>query len=127
VSASTVLLIDDDPEILEALRLVLERKCYRVVTAGDGQEGIDMARQENPDLIVVDMLMPQKSGFLVLEEVKDAGASRPKVIMITANEGEHHQAYAELLGADDYLRKPFTADAFLESVERLCAAPPLPQ
>ena len=66
------------------------------------------------------MMMPKKSGFIVIEGLKQNQTSDPKVIMITANEGHRHRAYAELLGADDYLRKPFGMDKFLESVQQLC-------
>ena len=118
--AKTILLIDDDKEILQALQTILETKGYRIVTAGDGQEGIDMALRESPDLVVVDMMMPRKSGFLVLEELKGGGVSSPKVIMITANGGGRHRAYAETLGADDYLVKPFSMEQLLASVENIC-------
>ena len=73
-------------------------------------------------MVVVDMLMPRKSGFMVLEKLKSVGAASPKVIMITANEGCRHRAYAELLGVDDYLCKPFAMEKFLESVERVFAS-----
>jgi DNA-binding response OmpR family regulator len=115
----TILLVDDDAEILSGVRAVLERRGYRVVTAADGNAGLAAAEREGPDLVVVDMMMPKKSGFLVLEKLKARGGG-PPVIMITANEGSRHRAYAETLGADDYIRKPFTMDKLLESVERLC-------
>ena len=120
----TVLLVDDDADILAAMRAVLERRGYRVLTAGDGNAGLAAAEREGPDLVVVDMMMPKKSGFLVLEKLKARGGG-PPVIMITANEGSRHRAYAEALGADDYLRKPFAMDRLLESVARLC--PPTEQ
>jgi DNA-binding response OmpR family regulator len=119
-AAKTILLIDDDRDILEALSVLLERHGYRVVTAGDGQAGIEAAERERPDLVVADMMMPKKSGFLVLETLKSRAAPCPKVIMITANEGGRHRAYAEMLGVDDYLHKPFAIEILLESVERLC-------
>ncbi|SRR5579885_2075485 len=115
----TILLIDDDADIVGALRAVLERRGYRVVTAADGNAGLAAAEREGPDLIVVDMMMPKKSGFLVLEKLKSRGGG-PPVVMITANEGGRHRAYAEALGADDYLRKPFAMEQLLASVERLC-------
>jgi DNA-binding response OmpR family regulator len=115
----TILLVDDDAEILAAMRAVLERRGYRVLTACDGNAGLAAAEREGPDLVVVDMMMPKKSGFLVLEKLKARGGG-PPVIMITANEGSRHRAYAETLGADDYLRKPFAMDKLLESVVRLC-------
>jgi DNA-binding response OmpR family regulator len=115
-----LLLMDDDAEILRALSVVLERRGYRVFTARDGQEGLAAALREPPDLVVVDMMMPKKSGFLVLEKLKSQGPASPKVIMITANEGSRHRAYAEMLGVDDYLRKPFAVDKLLEAIARLC-------
>jgi DNA-binding response OmpR family regulator len=115
----TILLVDDDADILNAMRTVLERRGYRVVTAGDGNAGLAAAEREGPDLVVVDMMMPKKSGFLVLEKLKSRGGG-PPVIMITANEGSRHRAYAEALGADDYIRKPFAMDKLLESIARLC-------
>ena len=122
-SSKTLLLVDDDPEILRALTAVLERKGFRVATARDGQEGIAAAEREQPDLVVVDMMMPKKSGFLVLEKLKSRGPIGPKVIMITANEGGRHRAYAEMLGVDDYLRKPFAIDKLLEAINRLLPSP----
>jgi DNA-binding response OmpR family regulator len=72
------------------------------------------------------MMMPKKSGFLVLEKLKSHPETAPQVIMITANEGSRHRAYAEMLGVDDYLRKPFPMDKLLECVERLLAPHPSP-
>ena len=119
-SKKTILLVDDDREIVSALQALFQKRGYRVVTASDGNMGLAMAERENPDLVIVDMMMPKKSGFLVLEKLKQRGEESPKVIMITANEGSRHRAYAELLGADDYLRKPFAMDKLLESVNNLC-------
>jgi DNA-binding response OmpR family regulator len=122
MTVKTILLIDDDQEVLQALRTILEQNGYRVVTAIDGDTGIDIGARESPDLAVVDMMMPKKSGFLVIEKLKRPGATTPKIIMITANEGSRHRAYAEMLGADDYLRKPFSMEQFLEAVAQLCPA-----
>jgi DNA-binding response OmpR family regulator len=116
----TILLVDDDPVVLTAMRTVLQRKGYRVVTADDGNAGLAAAEREAPDLVVLDMMMPQKSGFLVLEKIKARPGTPPPVIMVTANEGNRHQAYAEALGVDDYIRKPFAMDRLLASVQRLC-------
>jgi DNA-binding response OmpR family regulator len=116
----TVLIVDDDPDILSALRTVLERKGYRVLTASDGNMGLAVAEREAPQLVIVDMMMPKKSGFLVLEKLKSRPDGAPKVIMITANEGSRHRAYAEILGVDEYIRKPFEMNRLLEAAERLC-------
>jgi DNA-binding response OmpR family regulator len=119
-SAPTILVVDDDREIVQGLRLVLEGKGYRVVSAHDGAAGLLAAEKERPNLVVVDMMMPKKSGFLVIEGLKSQNKNHPKIIMMTANEGSRHKAYAEMLGVDDYLRKPFAMDKLLESVQRLC-------
>jgi len=102
------------------MRALLENKGYRVMTASDGNAGLIVAERENPDLVIVDMMMPKKSGFLVLEKLKGKKKPLPKVIMITANEGGRHRAYAEMLGVDDYIRKPFAMDRLLESVRKHC-------
>ena len=116
----TVLLVDDDADILSAMRTMIERKGYRVVTASDGNMGPAVAERESPALVVVDMMMPRKSGFLVLEMLKSRGPGGPRVIMITGNEGSRHKAYAEALGVDDYIRKPFDMERLIASVRRLC-------
>lgn len=116
-----VLLVDDDTEIVESMRTVLESRGYDVIVARDGNQGLVMAEQENPDLVVLDMMMPKRSGFLVLEKLRRSRPVPMRVIMITANEGSRHKAYAEMLGVDDYIRKPFAMDRLLESVDRLLA------
>lgn len=116
----TVLLVDDDADILSAMQTVIERQGYRVLTASDGNLGLAVAEREAPALVIVDMMMPRKSGFLVLEKLKSRPDGGPRVIMVTANEGSRHRAYAEILGVDDYIRKPFEMSRLLESVQRLC-------
>jgi DNA-binding response OmpR family regulator len=125
-STKTILLVDDDLDILSALRTILETWGYRVVTAKDGNEGLAAAEREAPDLVLVDMMMPKKSGFLVLETIKNRQGNNPPVIMMTANAGGRHRAYAEVLGVDDYLHKPFDLKALLAAVRRLCPLPGRP-
>ncbi len=116
-----ILLVDDDPEIIESLRTVLEGKGYQVMVARDGNQGLALAEREMPDLLILDMMMPKKSGFLVLERLKgkEAKTRTMPTIMITANEGGRHRAYAEMLGVDEYIRKPFALDKLLLCVDRL--------
>ncbi len=122
----TILLVDDDADILSAMKTVLQRKGYRILTAGDGNMGLAVAERESPDLVIVDMMMPKKSGFLVLEKLKGRLEQAPRIIMITANEGSRHRAYAEILGVDDYIRKPFDMSRLIESVQKLCPLEPPP-
>ncbi len=114
-----VLLVDDDAEIVEAMRYALEAKGYEILVARDGNQGLAMAEREDPDLVILDMMMPKRSGFLVLEKLRRTRPVPMRVIMITANEGSRHKAYAEMLGVDDYIRKPFAMDRLLDSVGRL--------
>ncbi|MDG2407474.1 MAG: response regulator [Pirellulales bacterium] len=117
--AKRILIVDDDAEIVESLRYALEAKKYTVLIARDGNQGLAMAEREDPDLVILDMMMPKRSGFLVLEKLRRTRAVPLKVIMITANEGSRHKAYAEMLGVDDYIRKPFAMERLVESVDRL--------
>ncbi len=114
-----ILLVDDDAEIIESLRLALEAQGYTVLVARDGNQGLAITEREDPDLVILDMMMPKRSGFLVLEKLRRTRETPPRVIMITANEGSRHKAYAEMLGVDDYIRKPFPMDKLLASVGRL--------
>jgi DNA-binding response OmpR family regulator len=118
-AAKRILLVDDDAEIIESLRLALEAQSYEVLVARDGNQGLALIERENPDLIILDMMMPKRSGFLVLERLKRLGEKKHRIIMITANEGNRHKAYAEMLGVDDYVRKPFPMDRLIQSVARL--------
>src|SRR5512139_4115170 len=114
-----ILLVDDDGEIIEAMRYALETKGYEILVARDGNQGLAMAEREDPDLVILDMMMPKRSGFLVLEKLRRTRPIPLRIIMITANEGSRHKAYAEMLGVDDYIRKPFAMDKLLDSVGRL--------
>ncbi len=120
----TILLVDDDYEIIESLRIALEARGYKILVARDGNQGLAMAEREDPDLVILDMMMPKRSGFLVLEKLRRNQKGEDEllpVIMITANEGSRHKAYAEMLGVHDYIRKPFAMDKLLDSVDRAFA------
>ncbi len=93
-----ILLVDDDEEIVQSLKMALESRGYSILIARDGNQGLAMAEREDPDLIILDMMMPKRSGFLVLEKLRRSRPVPLRVIMITANEGSRHKAYAEMLG-----------------------------
>ena len=116
---SRILIVDDDPDIIESVRYALENNGHEVLVARDGNQGLAMAEREDPDLIILDMMMPKRSGFLVMEKLRRSSRQPHKIIMITANEGNRHKAYAEMLGVDDYIRKPFNMDQLLESVAKI--------
>jgi DNA-binding response OmpR family regulator len=100
-----ILIVDDDRDVLDSMNFALKAEGATTLTASDGNAAILACQSELPDIVVLDMMLPKRSGFLVLEKIKGY-EDAPLVIMVTANEGHRHQAYAESLGVDDYLIKP---------------------
>src|SRR5512145_733927 len=119
----TILIVDDDRELVDGLRAVLERQGFHVMQAHDGHQGKQVIYNQRPDLVILDMMMPRMGGYPVLEHFKGK-ADAPPIIMITANEGSRHKAYAEYLGVIDYIRKPFAMDTLLDAVQRGLQAQP---
>jgi DNA-binding response OmpR family regulator len=113
----TILIVDDDMELSDGLRMLLEKQGFRVIQARDGQQGTHAIYQHHPDLVILDMMMPRMGGYPVLEHFKGK-TDAPPIVMITANEGSRHKAYAEYLGVIDYIRKPFAMERLLEAVQR---------
>jgi len=120
----TILIVDDDRELVDGLRAVLERQGFKVIQAHDGHQGKQAVYNMRPDLVILDMMMPRMGGYPVLEHFKGK-ADAPPIIMITANEGSRHKAYAEYLGVIDYLRKPFATERLLDAVAKAFAGPPV--
>ena len=120
----TILLVDDDHEIVESMRTILENRGYRILVARDGNSGLMVAERENPDLLILDMMMPKKSGFLVLEKLRSRPGGLIPTIMITGNEGSRHRAYAEMLGVRDYIRKPFAMEKLVRSIDKILGVAP---
>ncbi len=122
LEGKSILLVDDDPDMLVALRAVLDGTGATVETATDGNQAVDAALSFDPDLVILDAMLPKRSGFLVLEKLKSVGkkrGQRPFVIMITGNAGKRHQTWAESLGVDGYLNKPFRMERLVEKMEKL--------
>jgi DNA-binding response OmpR family regulator len=117
-----VLVVDDDRHFLEATRTMLEEHGYDVVTASDGSEGLMQAERESPDLIVLDVMMPRRSGFGVLDHLGHPGRPGPWIVVVTANEEKRHEDIARAKGADMYLKKPFEMCELLSAVDSLLTA-----
>ena len=119
----TILVVDDDTDILTAIEVALTDSGAEVSTVTDGASAVKVATENEPDLIVLDAMLPQKSGFLVLEKLKAKRlrGTKPYIIMITANTGKRHQAWAESLGADGYINKPFAMDRLIEAASKVLA------
>lgn len=112
-----VLLVDDDREILEAVHYAMASQGFEVHVAHDGNQGIAMAETVLPDLMIVDMMMPKRSGFLVLERLSHSMPRPMRMIMVTANDGARHQEYARLMGVSDYIHKPFAMDKLMAAAQ----------
>ena len=116
----TVLVVDDDPDVREALQAALEGRGWRVRCEPDGEAGITAALRTPPNLIIVDMMMPRASGFVVLERLKQQHRLSVPIIMLTGNDSDHQRDYAEFLGVDIYLHKPVRPAVLFQAVDRFC-------
>jgi two-component system alkaline phosphatase synthesis response regulator PhoP len=115
-----VLIADDEPDILEILKYNLEKEGYAVLTAKDGDEALDRAKLNQPDLIVLDMMMPKKSGMEVCELLRAQSQFRDTLIMfLTALSDETTQLKGFDTGADDYVSKPISPSVFVSKVNAL--------
>ena len=119
-TGKTILIVDDDREIADGLRVLLERQGHRVVVSHNGVDGKQQIYNAKPDLVLLDMMMPRMGGYPVLEHFRDK-PDAPPIIMMTANEGSRHKAYAEYLGVVDYVRKPFAVERMLEAIAKAFA------
>jgi DNA-binding response OmpR family regulator len=118
--APLVLCADDDEDILSLVALRLERAGFRVATAADGEEAVDAARARRPALAVLDVMMPKRTGYEVLAELRaDAALSGMKVILLSARVQEGDVARGMDAGADAYLAKPFKAQDLVDKVQEL--------
>lgn len=125
--ASKILVVDDDPDILEAVALILESQGYEVVTARDGIEGLANLKAEQPDLMILDLMMPRMDGFAVCKELQDPRWSKYKdipILILTSVREEASRRRYELetglgLDVDDYVEKPMSPDVLLKRVSTL--------
>src|SRR5580698_5422126 len=116
-----ILLVDDDNDILTSMQAAFEPTGAMIDTASNGNKAVELAEKNNPDLVVLDMMLPGRSGFLVLEKIKSKKprGSKPFVIMITGNQGARHKMYAESLGVSEYFTKPVKIDKLIQTAEKL--------
>jgi len=119
-----ILLIDDDVDFVEATKMILESKPYEVIVAYDGDEGLQKAREENPDLIILDVIMPVKDGFTAAEQLKkDPQLSKIPVIMLTAFAAKVGETSIPVsrgftLEAEDYIDKPVSPEELLARIDK---------
>ncbi len=110
-----VLVVDDEKPILDILKFNLEKEGFKVLGAGDGEEGLVLALTQNPDLILLDIMLPKMDGFDVCKRIREK--SNVPIIMITAREEEVDKVLGLELGADDYITKPFSVREVLARVK----------
>ncbi|MDZ4831918.1 MAG: response regulator [Phycisphaerae bacterium] len=120
LASRRILIVDDDPDILGSIELALRAAGATTRTAADGSAAVSAIHDERPDLIVLDMMLPKASGFLVMEKLQEL-ENPPPVIMVTANQGRRHQAYAESLGVGAYFQKPVPLQRLVAKVAELLA------
>ena len=116
-----ILVVDDDQDIISTIQAAFEPTGAVIDTANNGNKAVELAEKNAPDLIILDMMLPGRSGFLVLEKIKAKKPrnAKPFVIMITGNQGARHKMYAESLGVSEYLNKPVKMDKLIATAERL--------
>jgi DNA-binding response OmpR family regulator len=120
VADSTVLVVDDDPVILKLLEVNFEMEGFTVLTARDGEEGIEVARTDQPDLIVSDIMMPKVSGLELVTALKaDPATSEIPIILLSAKAQNADVRSGLDAGADDYVTKPFEPLDLVDRVNRL--------
>lgn len=114
----SILIVDDDEDILRSMEIAIKAEGAQTETVMDGHAAISTCQRLQPDAVVLDMMLPKRSGFLVLEQIREL-PDAPVVVMVTANEGRRHKAYAESLGVHEYLNKPVALDSLIETLSRL--------
>lgn len=119
----TVLIADDEPNILISLEYLMKREGYRVVLAHDGQEACDLIAREHPDLVLLDVMMPKKTGFEVCHEIRANETFKDMpILLLTAKGRDTDVAKGLAMGANDYMIKPFSTKDLAQKVRDLLGA-----
>jgi DNA-binding response OmpR family regulator len=119
MSLVTILVVDDSPTDRALLLDALRPKGFRLLSANDGDEGLETARREHPDLVLLDVILPRKNGFQVCRQLKaEEGTRDIKIVLVTSKNQPSDRFWGLKQGADEYLTKPFTSEELLLAVER---------
>ncbi|HTJ47527.1 MAG TPA: response regulator [Kofleriaceae bacterium] len=119
-AGKTILVVDDDPEIVTMLSLRLGKRGYRVLTAIDGNEALDHAKKQHPDLVILDVMMPGKNGWEVARAIRtDPTTEKIKVVMLTAIGESVNEMTSPLYGADAHIDKPFEFEKLEQTLSKL--------
>jgi len=118
--SATILVVDDDPVILQLLQVNFEMEGFTVITAADGQQGVDRTRADRPDVVVSDVMMPKMSGIELVAQLKgDPDTSGIPILLLTAKAQQADIGAGMDAGADDYVTKPFEPLDLVDRVNRL--------
>ena len=121
----TILVADDEPNIVISLEYLMKREGYTVLVARDGQEALDVIARDRPDLVLLDVMMPKKSGLEVCQAVRaNEELQATKILMLTAKGRDTDLAKGLALGADAYMTKPFSTRELVQKVADMLAAQP---
>jgi CheY-like chemotaxis protein len=119
----TVLVVEDDPDLRDAIELILIRQGYHVVSTGDGLRAVELASQHKVDVALVDLLIPGQSGFQVATDLKSQHGDDLRVVVMSGNASAAHQDFAFASGAEHFLPKPFTTTQLLTAIATFCPPP----
>ena len=115
--AIKILTVDDEPDVRRLIEVKLKKEGFEVITAADGEEGVAKAKAENPDLILMDVMMPKMDGYTAVEKIKTEMDPAPLVMMLTAKGTEDDVMQGLMGGADDYITKPFAPRELIARVK----------
>lgn len=119
--AGRIVLIEDEPNIIEAIRFILSRAGWQVITHSDGLDAVEVVQEHAPDMLILDVMLPGRSGYDILRELReDTRFADLPVLMLTARGQSRDREMAERAGASRFMTKPFANSEVLETVEALC-------
>ncbi|HAH20624.1 MAG: hypothetical protein A2Y00_02165 [Omnitrophica WOR_2 bacterium GWF2_43_52] len=120
MSRKRILCVEDEADMLEMVRFRLEQEGYEVISAANGKEGLDKAYKDKPDLILLDLMLPEKSGYEVCRILKsDTQFKVIPIVIFTARASVSEEQLGYECGADDYITKPFMPDDFINRIKKL--------
>ena len=126
--AKTILIVEDDPNIAELVQMYLEKEGYNTRIASDGGQGIDLFRQLRPDLVLLDIMLPEEDGLSVLKKLRGSALWRElPVVMLTAKNAEYDRVVGLDAGADDYISKPFGMMELLARINAVLRRTEIPE
>ena len=116
-SKKKILIVDDEPDIVETLKFLIESEGFESITAMDGEEALRKAKEENPDVMILDVMLPKINGYKVCRLLKfDNKYKHIPILMVTARSQEEDKVIGEETGADEYITKPFDINELLQKI-----------